>query len=216
MDFILPIYTPKRGGKVFDSNPDSIIETIVGNGFFAEGSYFITALHVIKEAQAESRALVPYIKYKGQKVELKLEEAIFCMSIPNKETDYQNNDNGDLAAFKIEGAKCEMKLSNSLPAAGQTLKNSYFIKNSLKEIELKETIGIVCDLGINTGNFFAATMTPTHPTQGGSSGSPIYIGDTVYGVLHGGNEEMPDICVFGSTRFAVEKLRKNQLADASE
>lgn len=211
MDFIQPIYTSTRGGKIFDSNLNSVNETFIGNGFFAEGNYFITALHVIQEAQAESSEFVPYIKYKGKKIELKLEEAVSCLLMPNKEkcdeTDYQNNDNGDLVAFKIEGAKCEMKLSNSLPTSGQTLKNSYFIKNSLNGIELKETIGIVCDLGLNMGNFFTATMTPSHPTQGGSSGSPIYCGDTVYGVLHAGYEEMPDICVFCSPKQATRALK---------
>lgn len=210
MDFVQPIFSFKRGGKIFDPNPDSGIETVIGNGFFAEGNYFITALHVIKEAQAESSKFVPYIKFKGEKVELKLKDAVFCMAMPNnrkwEESDYCNHDNGDLVAFQIDGAKSEMKLSVRFPTSGQTLKNTYFTKSSLTEIKLKETIGIVCDLGINSGNFFAATMTPSHPTQGGSSGSPIYCGDTVYGVLHGASEEMSDICVFCSTKQAVKVL----------
>lgn len=216
MDFIEPIYTDIRGGKIFDTNPDTIIETLVGNGFFAEGNYFITALHVIKEAQTMSAKFGPYIKFNDRKIELKLEDAIFYMSMPSKhgEADYQYCYSGDLVAFKIEGARSEMKLSDKFPIEGQTLKNAYYIKNSSKELELKETIGIVNGLSGRTKNFFAATMIPTHPTQGGSSGSPIYSGDTIYGILHAGYKEMPDICVFSSSKLAIESI-ENQFNNNS-
>ncbi len=218
MDFIQPIYTYVRSGKIFDQDPDAIKETLVGNGFFAEGNYFITALHVIKEAQAMSVKFGPYIKYNDRKIELKLEEAIFYMSMPDERTqaDYQYCDNGDLVVFKIEGARSEMILSDKSPIEGQTLKSAYYTKNSSNELELNETVGIVNGLAERTKNFFAATMIPTHPTQGGSSGSPIYCGDTIYGILHAGYKEMPDICVFSSSKPVVEALKINSIINSTK
>ncbi len=45
-------------------------------------------------------------------------------------------------------------------------------------------------------------MNPVHLEGGGSSGSPLFEENIVYGILHGGGPiEHPEVCVFNSASF---------------
>ena len=211
---IVPIYAEiVIGQPLFSSSGQQTQETIVGNGFFAEGNHFFTASHLIIDTQSENGKSDPYIKYKGRKIELKIEAALCYMTIP-----YDNNGrpinhhihlNGDIAVFEIENAESNFVLSDSFPKHGQTLKSSFYLKKQENE-EFIETIGIVHDNKDFSGNFFAATMIPSHPVNGGSSGSPLYVGNTIYGILHGGGSNtLPDVCVFFSSSSILQILRQH-------
>lgn len=211
---IVPIYAETLIGQpLFSTSTQKTQEIIVGNGFFAEGNHFFTASHVIIDTQNENGKGNPYIKYNGCRVELKIENALSYMTIPSDckgaPMKHHIHTNGDIAIFEIENAESNFVLSESLPKYGQTLKNSFFSKKSGKE-EIIQTVGIVHSGKDFTGNFYAATMIPSHPINGGSSGSPLYLGNTVYGILHGGGSHtLPDICVFFSSASTLQLLRQH-------
>lgn len=212
---VLPIYAKTQKANSFNVQDlaDLVKEEIVGNGFFAEGSYFFTAAHVINDTHNDTNKSEPYIKIDDKKIELKLENAIVFKELPyddeGRPKDHHLHINGDIAIFKLEGIESIFVLSESLPKHGQTLKNSYYVNRYDKE-ELKESVAIIHDAKDFKGNFYSATMIPSHPTTGGSSGSPLFIGDTVYGILHaGGNTVFPDVCVFYSAAHALQLLSEH-------
>ena len=139
----------------------------------------------------------------------------------NQMQGYEDEESADIAAFVFDNLKISspLILSDSLPEYGQTLHSDFFhrlqyennkgqksvVINTLK-LYIWETTGLVWGEEGFCGIFFGATMTPNHPS-GGSSGSPIYDGNIVYGILHSGGE---DFCGFYSSPHALNLLCQHQ------
>ena len=215
MRFITPIYSEVVSGTAFLINcgKTTTREEIVGNGFFVDGNYFFTASHVIEDTIATPGKGIPYIRINNQKIELTPEKAIVYEKMPQNEVgapiNHQELSNGDISVFEIEGFDSSFILSDKLPEHGKVLKNAFYSKRTGKE-EVIETAAIIHNADDFVGNFYAATMIPSHPTNGGSSGSPLYIGNKIYGILHaGGADKLPDICVFFSSIHALKLLKHN-------
>ena len=211
--FITPIFVRMLGVN------QNIRITFVGNGFFID-NYFITAAHVIKDNQGEKCQSNPYIIVDGCEIELTREKAYRWKTLPydmeGQPFGHDDIKNGDVAVFKMLGMKSELKLSKTLPSYGDILSCDFFhivspdnhsLKKDTNSLYLWETQGTVYDASGFSGNFFGATMSPIHPTDGGSSGCPLIKNNIVYGILHAGNPkdsedpenpEHPEICVFYS------------------
>ena len=126
---------------------------------------------------------------------------------------------GDTSAYCLCCYLLFDKGADSLPKYGQTLHSDFYnrlqvdnnkeqktvVINSQK-MYIWETTGLVWGEEGFCGNFFGATMKPKHPS-GGSSGSPIYDGNIVYGILHNGGD---DFCGFYSSVHALKLLHQFQ------
>lgn len=191
--YIVPIYQKmERQGK----EPGALTISLVGNGFFIE-DYFVTAAHVIDEAGNA------YINVGNEEKKLSRENAIIWRSMLEKAYEYDNLDAGDIAVYRFDGVKSPLKLSESMPNQGDILVSCYYYNETWHQT--KGSVGDNDDWF--RGNFFGwkTDSDNLHPTEGGSSGSPLLKNNIVYGVLHAGNEEDPSICVFTSASF-VKKL----------
>lgn len=182
---------------LFTDTHNEIIDTLCGNGFFV-GNYFVTAAHVI------SAVNFPFIKVNGQEFFLKQTDAIVwrIMSENPKEEDFENTDNADVAIFHFPNAGSPLQFSEKLPEPSTILACNYYYHSNFCE-----SYGEVGDKEFFLGNFFGCRMTPIHPTEGGSSGSPLIKDDIVYGILHAGNKSDTSICVFSSAAHALHLLR---------
>lgn len=195
--FIVPVFQKiERQGdnEVLFSN------SFVGNGFFIK-DYFITAAHVIEEARQA------YIKFGIEEILLCRKDAVIWRSISTENNEeYANPDSGDIAVFRVEGVNSPLMLSDGLPDMGEMLYSCYYYQNNWHNA--KGLVGN--DKDWFNGNFFGwkTDADTIHPTEGGSSGSPLFKNNIVYGVLHAGNKEDPSICVFISASF-VKKLLYN-------
>ena len=208
--YIYPIFSREEGGinnstdnagqgkNFFADIHSDIIDTLCGNGFFV-GDYFVTAAHVI------SAVTFPFIKMNGQEFSLKQTDAIVwrIMSENTKEEEYRNTDNADVAIFHFLNAGSPLQFSEKLPEPSTILSCNYYYHSNFCESQ-----GEVGDKDFFLGNFFGCRMTPIHPTEGGSSGSPLIKDDIVYGILHGGNKSDTSICVFSSAAHAFHLLRQ--------
>ena len=194
--FIVPIYQKmERQGK----EQGIITNSLVGNGFFIE-DYFITAAHVIEEAG------IAYINVGDEEKKLCRENAVIWRSMSEESREYDNLDAGDIAVYRFVGVKSPLKLSDNSPNMGDILDSSYYYNETWHQ-----TKGLVGDNNDwFSGNFFGwkTDSDNIHPTEGGSSGSPLLKNNIVYGVLHAGNEEDPSICVFTSALFVKKLLLK--------
>lgn len=212
LDFIYPIFRDIEEGIDF-----------IGNGFFAD-NLFITADHVLKPNDCKAGS-DPYIVVDSKKYVLRNKASLDFKKITLNENNqmqgYEDEGSADIAAFVFDDLKISspLFLSDSLPEYGQTLHSDFYhrlqvgnnkeqktvVINSQK-MYIWETTGLVWGEEGFCGNFFGATMKPKHPS-GGSSGSPIYDGNIVYGILHNGGE---DLCGFYSSTHALKLLRQHQ------
>lgn len=187
-------------GTVFFADIHSeIIDTICGNGFFVD-DYFITAAHVIAAVS------FPFIMMNGQEISLKQTDAIVWRIMsenPNIE-DFENTDNADVAIFHVPNVVSPLQLSEKSPEPSTILSCNYYYHSKFCESQ-----GEIGDKNFFLGNFFGCRMTPIHPTEGGSSGSPLIKDDIVYGILHAGNKSDTSICVFSSASHALHLLRQH-------
>ena len=170
-----------------------------GNGFFVS-DYFITAAHVIAESTA------PYINVNNQKIPLEQTNAIVWRIMPTEltEEEYASIDIADLAIFHFPDIGSPLHLSEKLPEPSTTLFCNYHYHYIFCESQC-----VVGDKDYFLGNFFGCRMTPIHPTEGGSSGSPLLKDNIVYGILHAGNKKDTSICVFYSAAHALHLLRQH-------
>lgn len=211
IDFIYPIFRDIQEGVDF-----------IGNGFFA-GNLFFTAEHVF----IPNDGIVgsdPYIIVDNKKYVLRNKVNLSFKKITLNENNqmqgYEDEESADIAAFVFDNLKISspLILSDSLPKYGQTLHSDFFhrlqdennreqksVVINAQKTYIWETTGLVWGEEGFCGNFFGATMNPKHPS-GGSSGSPIYDGNIVYGILHSGGE---DFCGFYSSRHALKLLSQH-------
>jgi uncharacterized tellurite resistance protein B-like protein len=197
--FIVPIYEKKlRQGK----EKESVIVSQIGNGFFIEG-LFVTAAHVIEESENGEC----YIKVGGDEKELCSDRAVIYRKVADDD-EYRDLNIGDVAVFRFDGVKSPLKLNTTLPVKGDTLTSCYYYQSAWHH-----AIGLVGDDDWFMGNFFGwqTAANTIHPTEGGSSGSPLLKDNIVYGILHAGNEEDPSICVFTAASFVKKLLQAQSL-----
>lgn len=204
-DFIVPIYYKDvgAGSSIFE---EKIVECCDGNGFFV-GNYLITAAHVVKEIKCGK---LFYIKWNNSQLILNDYELVFYLEMPDEnicgKLEYLDTNKGDVAVFKLENINSPLQLSKKLPHSNCSYNCDFFHSEQYKNNQMAipkryfwKTIGTFIKNPENPcGNYFAMRMSPTHPV-GGSSGSPLYCDNEVYGILHGGNQESLDICVFYSS-----------------
>ena len=202
--YIYPIFSREEVGsaglsKDVIADIRSVIDTICGNGFFV-GDYFVTAAHVI------SAVNYPFIKMNGQEITLKQTDAIVwrIMSEDPKEEEYRNTNNADVAIFHVPNVGSPLQFSEKLPEPSTILSCNYHCHSKFCESQ-----GVVGDKDFFLGNFFGCQMSPIHPTEGGSSGSPLIKDDIVYGILHAGDTSDTSICVFSSAAYALHLLRQH-------
>ncbi len=218
-NYILPIYVHLECGR------NDARSSFIGNGFIIN-DHFITAYHVIAENQNIRGQSNPYIIIRDAEFELTIEKAHLGKSTPldieGHAIGHEDKNNGDFIAYKIEGMRSPLQLAKSYPKSGEILDCCFFhnvnpstsIMDSPEEtnrIYYWETKGTVMDADGFLGNFFGAIFTTSHPTDGGSSGSPLFKDNVVYGILHGGNPENkgknhPEICVFYSAYDALKAI----------
>lgn len=182
---------------------------------------FLTADHVLipNDVLAGSD---PYIYVNNNKYVLRNKVIMRLKKITQDENrqmqGYEDEESADIAAFIFDNltVSSPLILSDIPPKYGQELHSDFYhrlnvednkeqktiITNSQK-LYLWETIGLVWGKEGFCGNFFGATMQPKHPS-GGSSGSPVYDGNIVYGILHCGGE---DFCGFYSSSHALQLLK---------
>lgn len=208
--YIYPIFSREEGinnstknagqcNGLFTDTHSKIIDTLCGNGFFVS-DYLVTAAHVI------SAVNYPFIKMNGQEITLKQTDAIVwqILSENPKEEEYRNTDNADVAIFHVPNIGSPLQLSDKLPEPSTILSCNYHYYSKLCESQ-----GVVGDKDFFLGNFFGCQMTPIHPKEGGSSGSPLIKDDIVYGILHAGSKSDTSICVFSSAAHALHLLRQH-------
>jgi hypothetical protein len=196
-------------------------KAVIGNGFFVD-NFFITAEHV-KNIKSSTK----YILVDGREYYLNN-----LLNLPYKSLTYDKEgmpyghediDSTDIAVYLFDNLEINspLRLSDSLPERGQHLHCDFY--HSIKDKSLTSQISeIVSSLNLYfwetsgvvesedkyfVGNFFGARMTPAHPNRG-SSGSPLYDGNIVYGILHNGEE---NLCGFYSAAHALKLLRENSL-----
>ena len=193
-EYVVPIYE-----KILGMGKESVVVSQIGNGFFIDG-FFITAAHVIEEAGNEKG----FITVGGEEKVLSSDNAVIFQKKSDHE-DYGNPNASDIAIYRFDGAKSPLKLSAELPIKGDALTSSYYYQSAWHH-----AIGLVGDDDWFMGNFFGwqTGVDTIHPTEGGSSGSPLLKDNIVYGILHAGNKEDPSICVFTAASFAHRLLYK--------
>lgn len=134
----------------------------------------------------------------------------FAQIMPKFGQDTEAEWAADIVVYKVNGINSPLRLAEKLPMSGQQLSCNFYHKKPLPEGNatnnhqsfLWRTTGVVQEFVPKVPNFFIAKMEPRHPFKG-SSGSPLFKGDKVYGILHSGGD---DICGFFATAYAVELL----------
>ena len=177
-----------------------------GNGVFVS-NYLITAGHVVKNADSITCVM------ENQSIRLNVSEAIIL-----KYDDNQNLPDYDIAVFKMDKIQSSLTLSETLPEVGCELQsNSLKIvvtksetkdsgctlldNSSTEHVEFIENLGTVTEF---EGNLFACSM--QIPLEKGNSGSPIFKGNAVLGILRGGSDN-GNICGYQSSKSIIELLR---------
>ncbi len=196
-EYVVPIYE-----KILGMGKESVVVSQIGNGFFIDG-FFITAAHVIEEAENEKG----YIKVGDEEKVLRPDNAVIYRKVVDDD-EYGDLNVGDVAVYRFDGAKSPLILNTELPIMGDTLISCYYYKNTWHH-----AIGLVVDNELFKGNFFGwqTSADTIHPTEGGSSGSPLLKDNTVYGILFAGFREDPSICVFTAASFAKKLLQSQSL-----
>ena len=205
-DYIVPLFATCEKESPLNHSIKINELCFVGNGFFLE-NYFITAAHVIREG------IDHYFEWKNRRVELKDLELVEIRELEYDESGnpygHHGYDKGDVAIFKFEGVHSPFRLSNTTPQPGMSFHCDFYHKKQYPKEEghtnsfFWRTEGhLVIEDDDPAENFFGMYMNPVHPEGGGSSGSPLYEENIVYGILHGGGPiEHPEVCVFNSASF---------------
>ena len=201
-DFIFPVFFDMEEGQ-----------DMQGNGFFVD-NYFITAAHVVQKDYAVQSD--PYILSFGKKIYLNDDNLLlerYTVDDNNSET-YETENAADIAIFKAVGIHSPFVLAEVFPNCGQRLTCNFHHRKPFpvrtptrQDSFFWETTGIVQEHVPNVPNFFIATMDPEHPYRG-SSGSPIFEGNMVYGVLHSGSKK---ISGFFSAAKIIRLIRENSI-----
>ena len=183
--------------------------TIDGSGVIV-GDLFITAGHVIENI------INPNVYIDGILYDLNKEKALFIDS--NKEGRYEGY---DVAIFQLKGINSPLILSDKMPSEKQELlscsyklkvsgnnEQASYIFNSIPEEKsiLELRYGRVISY---YGNFFECEFQDS--LAKGSSGSPIFDGDKVAGILCGDKEdkECSKEVIFLSASAIVSKLTED-------
>jgi hypothetical protein len=218
-NYILPIYVH------IDFGCTEIRPSFIGNGFIVN-DYFITAHHVIADNQNINGQSNPYIIINGVECELTVEKSHSWKTTPcdknGNAIGHDDKNNGDFIAYKIEGLRSPLHLAECPPKYGEVLDCCFYhnVNPSIHTMDNSEehssvyyweTRGTVMGSDGFSGNFFGATFETCHPTDGGSSGSPLFKDNEVYGILHGGNpedegEKHPEICAFYIANDALKEI----------
>lgn len=158
---------------------------VFGCGFFV-GHFFITAAHVIENAEN------PFVKIGTEKVFLKKEDALYF--------DYDNAQVAhDIAIFKILASGV-----NRLALSSETIKRGGVYKSySYREMTLG-TEFILCNATIEDVDKEAFSATMSAALRSGSSGSPLCNKQNLVGMLVRGNDK--DLCVFISSKEIIRIL----------
>ena len=201
--YIFPIYS---GG------------TIVGQGFIADG-YFITAAHVVKDFPScftwingkrfklsDAFIISPFFNKSDVYYNIKKEKfwnnplselKYIYIGIGNI---YRDSTMMDIVMYPCNDIESLLHLSEHIPLNGEHL-NSYCMNEGMDFSQLnppcKLKIVPAIALGKEEGNYFYCDC----EQYGGSSGSPLLMGNEVVGIMHGGNNN--GLCAF----LKVQKVR---------
>lgn len=164
-----------------------------GNGIVV-GNLFITAGHVANKGESLQ------INISGDFYSLKKQDALLCLEEDSKEDGLFN----DCAIYKLPKSYNNLSISYTAPNVGSVL-NSISLKHIVKK-QASSDVGVfstIYEEGYKpyhsqatvldvVGNFIVCDMEV--PLEEGRSGSPIFDGDKVVGILHGGKDGKT--CVF--------------------
>lgn len=135
---------------------------------FVLGNYFITSGHVIKEAKN------PYLYISGKR--LALERPVFI------EANVQDALGYDLAIFHMPILQNTLELYEGPIEAGMQLKSVSFREETIGYVLLQCNATVI---KIKDGNYFG--FLTSRNLKAGCSGSPLFLGDKVVGLMTGGN-----------------------------
>lgn len=164
-----------------------------GNGVVV-GNLFITAGHVANKGESLQ------ININGDFYSLNKQDALLCLEEDRKEDGLFN----DCAIYKLPKSYNNLSISRTIPDIGSVL-NSVSIKHVVKK-QVSSGVGVfstIYEEGYKSfisqatildviGNFIVCDMDV--PLEEGRSGSPIFDGEKVVGILHGGKDGKT--CVF--------------------
>lgn len=164
-----------------------------GNGVVV-GNIFITAGHVANKGESLQ------INISGDFYSLNKQDALLCLEEDSKEDGLFN----DCAIYKLPKSYNNLSISYTAPNVGSVL-NSISHKHIVKK-QASSGVGVfstIYEEGYKPylsqatildiiGNFVVCDMEV--PLEEGRSGSPIFDGDKVVGILHGGKDGKT--CVF--------------------
>lgn len=181
---------------------EKVVTSENGTGVLV-GKYFITAAHVINDPYVAHNTIQTYVLINKKKYVLEESNRIAFLDVGNSVNEqdfYENPANGDLAIYHLKDVPFEsaLHLSSKIPAPNEILDNFYY-RNG-KSFFTKGKVIQYC------GNFIGCEMSPKHPETGGSSGSPLYRGNTIYGILQGGKG---NYCAFISSTFILKTISEN-------
>lgn len=164
-----------------------------GNGVVV-GNLFITAGHVANKRESLQ------ININGDFYSLNKQDALLCLEEDSKEDGLFN----DCAIYKLPKSYNNLSISYTTPNVGSVL-NSISLKHVVKK-QTSSDVGVfstIYEEGYKSfisqatildviGNFIVCDMDV--PLEEGRSGSPIFDGEKVVGILHGGKDGKT--CVF--------------------
>lgn len=178
---------------------------------FAVGRYFVTAGHLLDDCPAAT-----YIK--GQKFTLRKEDSLIYRSMPSSE---YSPDGYDIALFELPRVFCPFHFADHEPKhSAQLTCFGYRVELSpqngvsgvgvFAELNQEKIVPIRCEAAVDDiqGNFFGCNMNVQ--LKEGSSGSPLVIGDEVYGVLDAG-EQGTNKCYFQSSVSIKRLMTENKI-----
>ena len=136
------------------------------------GHYLITSGHLFFNNN------VLYFNLDGIKYEIQKDNALICEDVKDGIGKH------DIAIFKLENICSPLKIANTLPSVGDELLNihyKHYVSAEGNHSDYTVSNGVVREL---IEDFFICDMKPS--IFDGSSGSPILLGDVVYGIVCGG------------------------------
>lgn len=172
------------------------------------GDMLITAGHVIDCAEE----ICVYLD--GHSYNLKRSEALFFESMDDDDKNVTHN---DVAIFKIDGVNSPLVLSKILPEDSTTYMNAYFVKKTIlsddeniplmfrqsEEVSIEQSRSLF--KSIKEGNFFSCETEKI--LKEGNSGCPLFKGNVVYGILHGGVPGEHK-CVYQSAKSILKLIQR--------
>ena len=177
---------------------------IIGQGFMADG-YFITAAHVLD--------LDSYIVYQGETISLAKEIPVVksCPLVEDGVVSLDETSIADVAVFNFKEVSSPSHLSDHVPDEGEELLSLCVFDNRHNGI-LSAMCGGVIEAYVLTekkgvamqeraGNYYGCVIN----RRGGSSGSPLLIGNDVVGIMNSGHDN--DICFCLSAKAVIDLLK---------